>query len=168
MSGCPISGSAPAFSNRLTITFPLQENSHILAEVHILTAAVHTCAHVPCYTTHVLTQTRIVRESPLDPVASLQRFGLVEVAASALKYSPGSQLLDQLKTTLSARNKWVAWTSKFFWFFLAICFVGHDSFFWGHWYHCFGLLVTFALGFKARVDSLACVLPCLRTTSKLL
>ena len=33
-------------------------------------------------------------------------------------------------------------------------FWGHQSlllFLWGHWYPCFGLLVTFALGFKARV-----------------
>ena len=42
------------------------------------------------------------------------------------------------------------------------------SFLWGHWYPCFGLLVTSALGFKARVDSLACFLACvlfLRFTS---
>ena len=35
------------------------------------------------------------------------------------------------------------------------------SFLWGHWYPCFGLLVTSALGFKARVDSLACFLACM-------
>ena len=42
------------------------------------------------------------------------------------------------------------------------------SFLWGHRYPCFGLLVTSALGFKARVDSLACFLACtlfLRFTS---
>ena len=42
------------------------------------------------------------------------------------------------------------------------------SFLWGHWYLCFGLLVMSALGFKARVDSLACFLACalfLRFTS---
>ena len=27
------------------------------------------------------------------------------------------------------------------------------SFFWGHWYPCFGFLVTSPLGFKARVGS---------------
>ena len=33
------------------------------------------------------------------------------------------------------------------------------SFLWGHWYPCFTLLVTSALGFKARVDpSLVCFL----------
>ena len=31
---------------------------------------------------------------------------------------------------------------------------GHESFLWGHWYPCFGLLVTSPLGFKARVGSL--------------
>ena len=31
---------------------------------------------------------------------------------------------------------------------------GHKSFLWGHWYPCFRLLITSALGFKARVDSL--------------
>ena len=44
-------------------------------------------------------------------------------------------------------------------FFLKI-FGGHMSFLWGHWYPCFGLLVMSALGFKARVDSLACFLAC--------
>ena len=43
-------------------------------------------------------------------------------------------------------------------------FVGHKSFLWGHWYPCFGLLVTSALGFKVRVDSLTCMLPRLCTT----
>ena len=33
-------------------------------------------------------------------------------------------------------------------------FGGHKSFLWGHWYPYFWLLVTFALGFKARVGSL--------------
>ena len=35
---------------------------------------------------------------------------------------------------------------------------GHKSFMWGHWYPCFVLLVTSALGFKTRVDSFACML----------
>ena len=30
----------------------------------------------------------------------------------------------------------------------------YESFLWGHWYPCFGLLVTSPLGFKARVGSL--------------
>ena len=35
------------------------------------------------------------------------------------------------------------------------------SFLWGHWYHCFGLLVTSALSFKARIDLLlVCFLTC--------
>ena len=34
----------------------------------------------------------------------------------------------------------------------------HKSFLRGHWYPCFGLLVMFALVFKAKVDSLTCVL----------
>ena len=33
-------------------------------------------------------------------------------------------------------------------------FGGHKSFLWGHWYACFGLLVTSPLGFKPRVGSL--------------
>ena len=45
-----------------------------------------------------------------------------------------------------------------FLFFFKI-FIGHESFLWGHCYPGFGLLVTSALGFKARVDfSLACFL----------
>ena len=32
-------------------------------------------------------------------------------------------------------------------------FGGHESFLWGHWYPCFGLLVTSPLCFKARVSS---------------
>ena len=35
-------------------------------------------------------------------------------------------------------------------------FGGHESFLWGHWYPCFGLLVTSPLGFKVRVSSLIC------------
>ena len=33
---------------------------------------------------------------------------------------------------------------------------GHRYFLWSLWYPCFGLLVTSALGFKVRVDPLAC------------
>ena len=40
-------------------------------------------------------------------------------------------------------------------------FGGHHSFLWGHWYHSFGLLVTSAMGFKARVCSIVCMLHCL-------
>ena len=38
-------------------------------------------------------------------------------------------------------------------FFLKI-FGGYESFLWGHWYPCFGLLVISPLGFKARVGNL--------------
>ena len=38
--------------------------------------------------------------------------------------------------------------------FFKITFGGHKSFLLGHWYPCFGLLVTSPLGFKARVGSL--------------
>ena len=37
---------------------------------------------------------------------------------------------------------------------------GHQSLLWNQWYLCYGLLVTFALGFKSRVDTLACMLCC--------
>ena len=38
-----------------------------------------------------------------------------------------------------------------------------SSFLWGHWYPCFGLLVTSPLGFKARVDpSHACFVTCVQ------
>ena len=33
-------------------------------------------------------------------------------------------------------------------------FGGHESFLWGHWYPCFGLLVTSTLGFKAKCTDL--------------
>ena len=39
-----------------------------------------------------------------------------------------------------------------------------SPFLWGHWYPYFGLLVTSTLGFKASMDSLACVLHCLHVT----
>ena len=41
---------------------------------------------------------------------------------------------------------------------LFLIFEGHKPFSWDHWYPCFGLLVMFALGFKAKVDPLVCVL----------
>ena len=31
--------------------------------------------------------------------------------------------------------------------------IGHQSFLWGHWYPCFGLIVASVLGFKDRVDN---------------
>ena len=37
-------------------------------------------------------------------------------------------------------------------------FGGHKSFLWGHWYPCFGLLVTSALGFKAGVVPHLCTM----------
>ena len=42
-----------------------------------------------------------------------------------------------------------------FFFFLVFFFNfgRHMSFFWGHWYPCFGFLVTSPLGLKARVGS---------------
>ena len=44
----------------------------------------------------------------------------------------------------------------------------HQSFFCGgHWYSCFGNLVTSALDFKARVDPLTCMLHCLCTVESL-
>ena len=43
-----------------------------------------------------------------------------------------------------------------FFFFLKV-FGGHMSFFLGHWYPCFGFLVTSPLGFKARVGCLICI-----------
>ena len=42
---------------------------------------------------------------------------------------------------------------RLFFFFFKV-FGGHMSFFGGHWYPCFGFLVTSLLGFKARVGCL--------------
>ena len=39
----------------------------------------------------------------------------------------------------------------FFFFFLNFCWT--HAHLWGHWYPCFGLLVTSPMGFKARVGS---------------
>ena len=64
-----------------------------------------------------------------------------------------------------------------FMLFLFLNFEGHKSFLWGHWYPCFGLLVTSALGFTDTsvlafwwclpwvskpgwISSLACFLTC--------
>ena len=41
----------------------------------------------------------------------------------------------------------------FYFIFFFKVFGGHMSFFWGHWYPCFGFLVMSPLGFKARVGS---------------
>ena len=37
-------------------------------------------------------------------------------------------------------------------------FSWHQSFFWGHWYPCFGLLMGSVPGFKGRMDPLNCML----------
>ena len=49
-------------------------------------------------------------------------------------------------------------------FFLVLIFGGHESFLWGHWCPCFELLVTYALGFKARMDPFTCIFRHLYTT----
>ena len=64
---------------------------------------------------------------------------------------PYSSMFDKLNPLV--RN--------YYYFIFLKIFGGHMSFLWGHWYPCFGLLVTSALGFKARVDSLACFLACM-------
>ena len=38
--------------------------------------------------------------------------------------------------------------------FFFLIFGGHMSFSWGHWWPCFGPMLTSTLGFKARVDPL--------------
>ena len=43
-------------------------------------------------------------------------------------------------------------------FFFKIIFGRHQFFLCGHWYPCFGFQVTSALGFKTRVDFIACML----------
>ena len=58
------------------------------------------------------------------------------------------------------------WMIFFFFVFFYKIFGGHMSFSWGHWYPCFRLLMTSALGFKARVD-LSCTLSCLRATPQI-
>ena len=40
-----------------------------------------------------------------------------------------------------------------FFFFLSFCRTHTHVLFWGHWFPCFGFLVTSPLGFKARVGS---------------
>ena len=65
-----------------------------------------------------------------------------------------------LITDIGKRTPTTCWVKVFFCLFFFKHFGGHMSFLWGHWYPCFGLLVTSALGFKARVDSLACFLAC--------
>ena len=61
------------------------------------------------------------------------------------------------------RTNW-GWTwseGEVSFFFCTKIFAGRESFSWGHWYPCFGLLMTSPLGFKARVDlSLACFVAC--------
>ena len=47
-------------------------------------------------------------------------------------------------------KKWIMKNNEF----LKKNFGGHKFFLWGHWYPCFGLLVTSALSFKAGVDVL--------------
>ena len=44
-------------------------------------------------------------------------------------------------------------SSKWTFFFFFFCRTHSHVLFWGHWYPCFGFLVTSPLGFKARVGS---------------
>ena len=56
-------------------------------------------------------------------------------------------MIDKLRLVLL-----VCTQLRTFFFFFKV-FGGHMSFFGGHWYPCFGFLVTSPLGFKARVGS---------------
>ena len=55
--------------------------------------------------------------------------------------------------TLYSTSGITAKKTKIQFFFLLNFYLTHVHF-WGHWYPCFGLLVTSPLGFKARVGSL--------------
>ena len=50
-------------------------------------------------------------------------------------------------------QKFLSYFFFFFFFFFLINFCWTHVHLWGHWYPCFGLLVTSPLGFKARVGS---------------
>ena len=55
------------------------------------------------------------------------------------------------------------WLHCQFCLFFCLIFGGHQSFWWGHWYPCFVLLVSSGLGFKARVcPLLACFVTCMQ------
>ena len=67
----------------------------------------------------------------------------------------GSQIILKNSMVLpQITQKTKSWVVKTFF----KIFWGTQFLLWGHWYPCFGLLVTSALGFKARVDHplLAC------------
>ena len=48
------------------------------------------------------------------------------------------------KNSINCTRSYTTFLKKFWWIYVL---------FWGHWYPCFGLLVTSPLGFKARVGS---------------
>ena len=58
----------------------------------------------------------------------------------------------QIATCETTVSIWTMMSFTVLNFFFKV-FGGHMSFFGGHWYSCFGFLVTSPLGFKARVGS---------------
>ena len=70
------------------------------------------------------------------------------------KFTNSTAKLILFKTIVMAIFKHeVLFTVFFFFFFFFFCRTHSHVLFWGHWYPCFGFLVTSPLGFKARVDS---------------
>ena len=64
------------------------------------------------------------------------------------------RMVPQIMLKISSLQRKIPWT-----IFSLNNFEGQRFCLWGYWHLCFGLLVIFALGFKARVDpSLACFL----------
>ena len=80
--------------------------------------------------------------APLDPA------GLVDI-----KDRNHNILVEKTSNILVHNKKSLSDVFFLFFSFLTI-FGGHKPYLWGHWYLCFGLLVTSALVFKVRVGDL--------------
>ena len=83
----------------------------------------------------------------LNPLTSTHRYTENEMTLMRYKLITGARILMCYMVQVY-KEKFAA---ILFFFFLNFCWA--HVHFWGHWYPCFGLLLTSPLGFKARVGS---------------
>ena len=95
-----------------------------------------------------------IGNQPILPIAvpfTRSKVPPVNVAVTVMESFGVSRPLDRGAKPLKHFNALRLYVQFFFFFFKFL--EDMSPFLWGHWYPCFGLLVTSPLGFKARVGS---------------
>ena len=115
----------------------------------------HTNSHTACFTLRPIHTIRFGIRFVLLPVGCLGAGDVTIVQCEHFYWISVQPICCDKKNRSHNRPEW---TSLLYWYIWTMAnlffkiFGGHKSFLWGHWYPCFGLLMTSSLGFKARVD----------------